>query len=69
MVTKIQIDYIASLERAFRTRQASSVRCKIHASARRRGHAASGGLYDSASGGLAVWLQRMLDAAHDDPEA
>src|SRR5688572_22144045 len=34
-ILKIQVDYIAALERAFRTRQASSVRCKIHAAARR----------------------------------
>ncbi len=67
MIVKIQIDYIAALERAYRTRQSSSVRARIHSAARRQGHAQSGGLFDTGSGSLAIWLTRLLDAAHDDP--
>lgn len=68
-VLKLQLDYIAARERSFRTRHASSIRCKIHAAARRGGHAAAGGLFDTASGSIAIWLQRLLAAAHADPEA
>lgn len=35
---KTQIDHLAVQERAFRLRHASSIRCKIHAATRRRGH-------------------------------
>lgn len=66
MVLKLQIDYIAALERAFRTRHASSVRCKIHAAARRRGMGDSGGVF---SGNVVLWLTRLIEAAHDDPFA
>lgn len=34
MTTKIQVDYLAAMERAFRARHASSVRCTAHAAAR-----------------------------------
>lgn len=37
-VEKIQIDYLASQERAYRLRQSSSIRCAMHAAVRRRGH-------------------------------
>ncbi len=66
MVLKLQLDYIAALERGFRTRQASSVRCRIHAAARRNGHSAA--LYDTGSGTLVIWLNQLLSAAHSDPE-
>jgi hypothetical protein len=69
VVLKLQLDYIAALERSFRTRHASSVRSKIHAAARRKGHGASGGLYDPSGGDIVLWLQRLLAAAHSDPEA
>ena len=36
-VEKIQLDYLAAQERAFRLRHASSVRCVMHAANRRRG--------------------------------
>lgn len=68
MLLKLQMDYVASLERAFRTRHATSVRSRIHASGRLYGHGASGGLYAPANGTIALWLQRILEAAHDDPD-
>jgi hypothetical protein len=37
-VEKIQIDYLASQERAFRLRHSSIPRCAMHAAARRKGH-------------------------------
>jgi hypothetical protein len=64
MVTKLQVDYLAASERAFRTRHASSVRLRLHAAARRRGQGVSQGPF---SGSIGLWLQRMLAAAHDDP--
>lgn len=38
MVEQIQIEYLSSLERAFRMRHASSIRCAFHSAARRKGH-------------------------------
>lgn len=35
---KIQIDYLAIQERAFRLRHSTSIRCSMHAAVRRRGH-------------------------------
>jgi hypothetical protein len=67
MFLKLQIDYLSALERAYRTRQASSVRCKIHAARRCRGHSSDGGLYDTGGGQIVIWLQRLLSAAHTDP--
>ena len=37
-VLKLQIDYMAVRERAFRLRHATSIRCKMHGATRRRGH-------------------------------
>ena len=39
MSVKLQSDYLAAQERAFRLRHLSSVRARVHAAARRRGHA------------------------------
>ncbi len=64
MVVKLQIDYLAALERAFRTRHCSSVRARIHASARRAGMGEGTGPF---SGGVVLWLQRLLQAAASDP--
>ena len=64
MISKLQIDYIASCERAFRTRHCSSIRAKVHAACRRRAMGDSNGIF---SGGVSLWLQRILQAAHDDP--
>lgn len=49
---KIQIDYMATMERAFRLRHASSIRCKLHSAARRRGHST----WNDAIGADAVLL-------------
>ena len=49
---KIQIDYVGALERAFRARHASPLRCLAHAAARREGHGHSAGIFSDASGVL-----------------
>lgn len=36
-VSKVQIDYLAAMERAFRARHGSYVRCSMHAAARKQG--------------------------------
>lgn len=64
MVLKLMVDYIAALERAFRTRHCSSVRAKLHAAGRRRGQGSKDGLF---TGSVVLWLERLLLAAHDDP--
>jgi hypothetical protein len=66
---KIQIDYVAAVERSFRTSQASSIRCKIHAAARRSIQGASGGLFDIGGGTIVIWLNNLLAGAHADPDA
>lgn len=65
MILKLQIDYLAALERAFRTRQSSSIRAKVHAGIRRKSHGASGGLYNTSNGTITMWLTRLLAASHD----
>ena len=63
MAVKIQIDYIAALERSFRTRHCSSVRAKIHAAARRQGQGNHNfGLFNV---NIQTWLLRLIEAAHD----
>lgn len=64
MAVKLQVDYIAALERGFRTRHCSSVRAKIHSSARRKGLGESTGPLNN---GVVVYLNRLLEAAHDSP--
>lgn len=64
MVVTIIIEYISALERAFRTRHASYVRCKMHSAARRVGHGASNG---PIRGVIVTWLNRLLEGAFDDP--
>jgi hypothetical protein len=66
MAVKLQVDYIAALERAFRTRHCSSVRAKIHAASRRRGQGNPDGVFTSS---VVLWIERLLFAAHDDPYA
>lgn len=67
MVIKLQLDYIAALERSFRTQCATSIRCKIHAAARKKGHGQTGGLFDISGGPLATWLAEMMQSSHTDP--
>ena len=45
LALKLQVDWLAVLERAFRTRHASSVRCAVHAAARRKGHSSGAGIF------------------------
>lgn len=42
---KLQIDYMAMEERAFRLRHASIIRCQIHAHGRRKAHGMAAGLF------------------------
>ena len=64
MVIKLQLDYLAIMERAWRTRLASSVRLKIHSAARRCGHSLGSGPY---LGTMVNWLNKLILAAFDDP--
>jgi len=64
IVIKLQLDYIAMMERAFRTRHASSIRCKLHASSRRGGHANLDGPF---KGTMVAYLTGLLGAAFNDP--
>jgi hypothetical protein len=45
MAAKLQSDYLASQERAYRLRQSGPVRCAMHAAARRQAHGAVNGVF------------------------
>lgn len=49
---KLQNDYVAAMERAFRARHATPVRCMAHAAGRRAGHGHSAGIFSDTSGAL-----------------
>lgn len=49
---KTQGDILASMERAYRARHASSVRCMAHAAGRRAGHGHEKGIFSESSGPL-----------------
>jgi hypothetical protein len=49
MATKHQSDWLAMLERAFRTRHATSIRCEVHAAGRKKGHGHKAGPIGVAS--------------------
>lgn len=49
---KIQVDYVGALERAFRARHASPLRCLAHAAGRREGHGHTAGIFSDAAGVL-----------------
>jgi hypothetical protein len=55
MVAKIQSDHLASQERAWRLRHASSIRCQMHAAARRKGQG------DPGAGSFAKLTTHLLD--------
>lgn len=42
---KLQLDYLSIMERSFRSRHATSIRCLMHAGARHAGHAHSQGVF------------------------
>jgi hypothetical protein len=56
---KIQIDYIAALERAYRTRHATRIRCVAHNVGRKVGHSNAGGLF---LGTILSHLQRVTSS-------
>lgn len=56
---KTQGDYVAEMERGFRARHATPVRCIAHAMARRKGHSRPNGIF---LGGVLVHVQNALKA-------
>lgn len=52
VAVKTQGDILATMERGFRARHASSIRCRAHAAARRMGHGHAKGIFSEASGPL-----------------
>jgi len=57
---KAQIDYEGIMERGFRSRLASPVRCLVHASSRRIGHGDPAGVF---LGGVVGYVQDVITAA------
>ena len=57
---KIQMDYMAVAERAFRYRHASYVRCLAHTSARDAGHGDESGVYS----GVLNYVQDLIQKAN-----
>jgi len=62
MVSSMQGDYLACMERAFRSRNASRVRRTIHAAARRAGHGHESGILQR---GVKGYLEAILRFAKD----
>ncbi len=60
MASQLQGDYLAVLERAYRARHHSSVRCLMHAAARYNGHADPKGLFQQ---GVLGYLANIIKAA------
>lgn len=56
---KLQADYTAMVERAYRARVASPARCLAHAAARRAGHGHAAGIF---TGGVLRYAQDLLRA-------
>jgi hypothetical protein len=54
-----QIGYVGAMERAYRARHASPVRCLVHSAARRRGHGDDAGVLLC---GPIAHLQRVIEA-------
>jgi len=59
IVSKAQVDYLASMERSFRLRHLSQVRAAFHAAGRRRGHGHTNGLFVKI---LPEYLERVIQA-------
>ena len=64
MAAKMQSDYLAAMERAFRMRHASPIRCVMHAASRRLGH---GNAADGPIARVQTLAQDMLVAAAASP--
>lgn len=58
-LTLLQGDWIASLERAFRSRHRTAVRSRLHAAARYRGHAHPAGVLPRGLQGYLEWLDKQ----------
>lgn len=56
--TKVQSDYLASQERAYRLRSSGPVRCALHAAARRNAHGMTSGVF----GRVDSYVQDLLVA-------
>jgi hypothetical protein len=57
---KLQVDWLATLERGFRARHATSVRCSVHAGARRGGHNNPKGIFTT---GIQGYIQNIIQGA------
>lgn len=60
MAAKLQIDYVAVGERAYRTRHATRIRSAAHAAGRRRAQGSAGGVFVS---GVLPYVQGVIAAA------
>ncbi len=56
---KLQGDYVAVVERAYRARVATPLRCMAHAAARRAGHGHAAGVF---TGGVLQYAQDAIKA-------
>jgi len=59
ILTTLQGDFLAVLERAFRARHQTSVRTRIHAAARYRGHGFPTGVMQLGMQGYLEWLEKQ----------
>jgi len=63
---KVQVDYVGIMERGWRTRQNTTVRCLAHAAGRRSGHGDGVGIFSDASGVIA-FAQAAIAAGQTTP--
>ena len=59
MGSKVQIDYLGMMERAFRARHASPIRCYTHAASRRKAHGDPQGVHVS---GVLEFVTNLMKA-------
>lgn len=64
MVSSLQGDYLATMERAFRARHQTRIRADVHAAARRRGHGHDAGLFQR---GVVGYIEGLLKLSKEDP--
>jgi len=58
-LTILQGDWIAMLERAYRSRHRTAIRSRLHAAARHRGHAHPAGVLPRGLQGYLEWLDKQ----------
>lgn len=63
---KLQVDYMACMERAYRSSVASGIRCALHAAGRKIAHAKDGGIY---TGGIIKYVQDALSSGYNGSDA